>query len=395
MTRPFWSCKRRIRASAGRGVPALTPQDVAALYGFGDLHSRGIYGQGQRMGFVEFARPSATDDRLFWTRYSIRPDLNRPAQTVEIDLPRSDPGALGETDLDLQYAGALAPGAELIVYLISDTGDASAFMGRLYDALARAAADGCRVVSVSLGTGDAQAMAAGPIQTPGGVAWSDAAAFARALDDRIAADGLLVCAAAGDSGLYGGLPSGDTAPQAVWPASQGAVVAVGGSQLAAPGDVASGEEAWGGQTRDASAPGYNPANTLPTASGGGGGSAFVPCPPHQSDIGARLRQTPDVAAFAGPLTVVDLGTEVAVWGTSAAAPIMASLCLLCGQAMGRLPTQAELYAAARDVTAGNNMNDTLLAAALTQFAQAGPGYDLCTGAGTVVAGDLLRVMSQG
>jgi kumamolisin len=388
-----WSWKRRGRARASGIASALAPQDIVDLYGFGDLHARGIFGQGEKLGFVEFARPSASDDRAFWSRYSVRPELNRPARTVEIDLAQSDPGALGETDLDLQYAGALAPGAELVVYLIGDTGDAAAFMGRLYDAIARAAADGCRAISISLGTGDALAAAAGPILSPSGLLWPDPGSFAQALDDMIRGAGILVFAAAGDSGAYGAFPSGDLEPQAVWPASQAAVVSVGGTQLAAPGDTGGGEEAWGGQTADAAAPGYNPANTLPQASGGGGLSRFIAIPDDQT--GADMRQTPDISAFAGPLAVVDLGAEVAVWGTSAAAPIAASLCLLCGQAGGRLPTHAELYVAARDIAGGNNMNDALLAAGLPEFAAARPGFDLCTGAGTPSAAELLRVMSQG
>ena len=390
-----WSWKRRSRPGAAGLSAALTPQDLTQLYGLGDLYARGIFGQGSRIGFIEFARPSAADDTAFWSRYSVRPDLNRPARGVEIDLSPGDPGALGETDLDLQYAGALAPGADLVAYLIDDRGDAAAFMGRLYDALVRAAADGCRFVSISLGTGDAAAAAAAPIQSPSGSAWPNAEAYAQALDALITSNGMMVFAAAGDSGAYGGLPFHDLTPQPVWPATQGAVIAVGGTQLVTPGDVTSGEEAWGGQALDPEAPGYSQGNTLPAASGGGGTSQLHPVPAHQSALGAAMRQTPDLAAFAGPLTIVDLGREVAVWGTSAAAPIAASLCALCSQALGRAPTVTELYAAARDITSGNNMNDTLVREGLNDFAAAGSGYDLCTGAGSLTAADVMRAMSQG
>ncbi len=389
-----WSWKRRGRARAAAGAaPALTPQDIVRLCGLGDLHARGMFGQGQRIGFVEFARPSASDDRAFWARYSVRPDLNRAVRCVAIDMAAGDPGALGETDLDLQYAGALAPGAELIAYLVDDRGDDAAFMGRLYDAVHRAGADGCQILSISLGTGDAIAAAAGAVTCPSGFSWADPAEYAAALDGAIAAASMLVFAAAGDSGPYGGFPMGQMTPQAVWPASQGGIVGVGGTQLATPGEVAAGDQAWGGQSLDPVGPGYNPANTLPQASGGGGPSCFIPLPPQQSGLAGPNRQTPDIAAFAGPLTIVDLGSEVSVWGTSAAAPVMAAVCALCRQATGMLPTPAHLYQAARDVVAGNNSNDALMLAGLTEFAVAGPGFDACTGAGAVSAPDLLRVMN--
>lgn len=389
------SWKRRGRARVVGVGSALSPQDLVELYGLADLHARGVFGQGLRIGFVEFARPSESDDRAFWARYSVKPELNRPVRTVPVGVPAGDPGALGETDLDLQYAGALAPGAELIAYLIDDQGTDAAFMGRLYDAVLAAAADGCQILSISLGTGDAMAAAAGPISSGDGGSWNDPASYAAALDEAIAGAGMLVVAAAGDSGLYGGFPLGQSTPQAVWPASQGAIVAVGGTQLAGPGNVGSGAQAWGGQSLDPAAGGYNPANTLPQASGGGGPSCFIPLPAHQAGFGGPWRQTPDVAAFAGPLTIVDLGSEVTVWGTSAGAPIVAAVCALCRQAAGALPTQAQLYGAATDVLAGNNTNDALLLTGLTEFAVAEPGYDACTGAGSVAAPDLLRVMSMG
>lgn len=388
-----FSLKRRGRPLAVAPASVLNPRAVAELYQLGELHGRGIFGQGQRIGFIEFARPSASDDATFWRSHSLNPALNRPVQTVEIDVAPSDPGALGETDLDLQYAGALAPGAELRAYLVSDRGDLPTFLGQVYDALSRAAADGFKIVSISLGAGDRGVGAAGAIRSPAtGQAWADVASYCRALDELIARQGLLVFASAGDSGAYGGFGSGDAAVQAVWPASQGAIVAVGGTQLATPGDLASGEQAWGGQTLEPEAPGFNRSNTLPQASGGGGASSFLPAPARQEALGADRRQTPDVAAFSGPLTIVDLGRETAVWGTSASAPITAAVCALVAQSAGRLPTPEQLYAAGSDVAAGNNTNDALMQAGLNVFYEATAGFDLCTGAGVLRAPALLAVL---
>ena len=368
--------------------PALTPADVAGLYHLERFHAQGIYGQGLRIGFVEFALPSSRDDAAFWSRYSLCPGLNTPARATLLPRMHPDPSGLGETDLDLQYAGALAPGAELRVYVVDDRLPLAGFLPALWGALRAAAADGVRIVSISLGGGDAEVARSGAITDPGGGAsWADATAFAAALDDWVRAHGMLCFVSSGDNGAYAAFPS-DMAVQASWPATQGAFIAVGGTQLAVPGDPASGEEAWGGQTGDPTAPGYTAANTLGQASGGGGASVFVPAPGHQAGLATTARTTPDVAAFAGPLVVVDRGTETPVWGTSASAPIVAAIAALYRQATGRDLDHPLLYGSARDVTAGNNWNDALAQAGLTAFAAAAPGYDACTGMGTPDAAGL-------
>ncbi len=382
------SSYRLRRAVAGVGTPALRPDDIARLYHLDRFHARGIYGQGQRIGFVEFALPSSRDDALFWSKYSLRPELNTPARAVLLPRSRSSPAALGETDLDLQYAGALAPGAQLKAYVIDGGAPLASFPPLLWGALRAAAADGIRVVSISLGAGDADIGGCGPITDPiSGTGWPDARTFCSELDAWIRAQGMLCFVSAGDSGAYAAFPA-DSRVQASWPATQAAVIAVGGTQLAVPRDAASGEQAWGGQTLDPSAPGYDASNTLPLASGGGGASAFLPAPDCQLPLGVTFRMTPDVAAFAGPLVVVDRGTQIPVWGTSASAPIVAAIATLYGQATGRILDHTALYAGARDVTTGNNYNDSLLRAGLGAFAVAGPGFDECTGMGVPDAASL-------
>ena len=376
------SFRRRLRAQTAN-VPALVPADVATLYRLDRFHGQGLYGQGESIAFVEFTLPSARDDAAFWGKYSLRPDLNQPARATIMRGARSTPAGLGETDLDLQYAGALAPGAVLKAYVVDASAPMAEFPMQLWAALRAAAKDGMRIVSISLGGGDLALSEAGAIADPvGGRSWPDAAAFAADLDAWVKQAGLLCFVSAGDSGAYSAYPQ-DPRVQASWPATQGAFIAVGGTQLAVPGDVTSGEQAWGGQGDDPSGPGYNMANTLPQASGGGGPSAFVPTPGYQAALGASARRTPDISAFAGPLTVVDRGAEVPVWGTSASAPILAAVAALYHQATGRWMDHNVLYAAAADITAGNNYNSSLLRAELTTFATAGPGFDDCTGAGAL------------
>ena len=363
------------------GGPALTPATLAGLYGLDAFYQHGLYGQGETIGFLEFTLPDQRDDAAFWGKYSLQPQLNRPATARILPAGRSSPADLGETDLDLQYAGALAPGARLAVYVLDAGAGLPEFMCAFRRALQAAVADGIRIVSVSLGAGDLQAAEAGEIVDPvTGESWPDPSTFAADMDDWITAAGVVCFVAAGDSGLYAGFP-GDTRVQASWPATQQAVVAVGGTQLAEPGYPGSGEEAWGGQTLDPRLPGYNPSNTLPQASGGGGASAFIPPPARQGGLRASWRLTPDIAAFAGPLTIVDRGVEMSVWGTSAAAPIAAAIAALYHQATGQFLDHALLEQTTRDITSGQNLNSALLQAGLEEYAAAAPGFDLCTGLG--------------
>ncbi len=378
---------RKRRASPG-GVTPLSPADVAQLYHLDAFYQQGHYGQGESIGFVEFALPSARDDSAFWATSSMRPDLNRPAAATVMPGARSTPSALDETDLDLQYAGALAPGARLHAYVVDASSPLDGFLPALWGAVRAAAADGCHIVSISLGAGDLDIGALGPISDPAtGRQWADAGSYAQDLDRWLTDQGVFCFVSAGDSGAYSGFPL-DPRVQASWPATQAACIAVGGTQLAVVGDVTSGEQAWGGQTLDPAAPGYNQSNTLPQASGGGGASSFVATPLYQSHLGLGTRTTPDVAAFAGPLQIVDRGSRISIWGTSASAPITAAIAALYHQATGSWLTHDALYRAARDITQGENTNSELLLAGLTSFDAAGPGYDRCTGAGVPDAAHL-------
>jgi subtilase family serine protease len=378
----------RTLVMAQAAATPLLPQDVAALYNLDVFYSRNMYGQGESIAFVEFCAPKASDDASFWSQYSLSPSLNKAVKTVDPSGAASEAAALVETDLDLQYAGALAPGAALTAYVVDGSLALGPFTSALWQVLVAVAKSGTRIVSISLGAGEIDVAAAGPFVDPtSGTSYADFASFAQALDDWIAAQGLLVFVAAGDSGAYASYPD-DDAVQASWPAVQAGAIAVGGTQLQTPGDTTSGEEAWGGQTVDPSAPGYNTANTLPQASGGGGPAIYVSAPPYQAALGVATRQTPDVAAFAGPLLVVNDGQGVEVWGTSAAAPITAAIAALYHQSTGKWLNQTALYQAARDITTGSNTNSALLQAGLMAIDYAGVGYDLCTGAGAPDAAGL-------
>lgn len=371
------------------GSQILRPRDIAALYQLHPLYAKGWKGQGVHIGFVEFCRPNQPDDQMFWAGESLDPALNTPVNVVDVDASASDPHALSETDLDIQYVGALAPGAKLTAYLISDRGSVEAFMGQMYDAVNQAISDGVQILSISLGTGDRLVAGAGAISAAH-KSWSGQTPYLNDFDALITSNRLMAFVAAGDSGAYGGLPFGDNRPQPIWPAIQSSVISVGGTQLAIPGDLTSREEAWGGQTLDPAGPYFNRSNTLPHASGGGGVSSLAPAPFYQSHLGYSGRATPDISAFSGPLQIIFQGNAMSIWGTSAAAPIAAAVAALILQGTGHILTHHDLYAHARPVTSGNNWNNQLAQMHLDTVFTSQSGYSLCTGQGTLAAGAFLQ-----
>ena len=116
------------------------------------------------------------------------PGSRRSPWTVPATDPASTRAADGEVRLDLEVIGAVAPGAELLVYFapMTDRG--------FVDAVTTAVFDPRRPSIISISWGDAEAN------------WTEQARFA--LDDAFhaaAALGITVCAASGDAGWKDGV----------------------------------------------------------------------------------------------------------------------------------------------------------------------------------------------
>lgn len=200
-------------------------------------------------------------------------------------------GADGEVALDLEIIAAVAPGAKQRLYQCPNTDQG------FLDGINQAVADGCDFVSISWGGPESQ--------------WAPAtmqafdAAFAAAR-----AKGVLVFVASGDSG-----PDDGTRGRTVdFPSSSPHVVGCGGTRLVLDSSGArASETVWDD-------------NALDDASGGGVSTVFPG------------RKVPDVAANADPVTgyavVVDGQTGV-IGGTSAAAPLLAGMCAVVKQVLGK------------------------------------------------------------
>lgn len=348
-------------APAAAPSTSYSPPDLARVYEFpeGD-------GAGTRIAVLELGGGYRTEDL---DAYFSGLGLTTPTVTaVGVDGAGNSPGAAdgadGEVMLDLEVAGALAPGAELVVYFAPNTDRG------FLDALSEAVHADPTPAAVSISWG-------GPEDT-----WTEQArtAFDDALADA-AALGVTVTVAAGDNGSGDGVQDG--AAHADFPAASPHALACGGTSLhARPDGTVDSEVVWNGRG----------------ATGGGVSSAF-PTPSWQEGVGVPDRPgggsgrgVPDVAAVADPATGYRVrvdGADQVIGGTSAVAPLWAALVarLVAARGSGLGLLQPRLYAGAaagtspqgfRDITEGDNGDYA-----------AGPGWDACTGLGVPV-GTALR-----
>jgi kumamolisin len=108
------------------------PSDFAAHYGLDGLYQKGANGAGQTIAIVTLAALDPGAPQYYWQNVAHIPNTGR---TVTVDNVDGGPGApsdasgSGETDLDVEQSGGLAPGANVIVYQAPNTdyGFADAF----------------------------------------------------------------------------------------------------------------------------------------------------------------------------------------------------------------------------------------------------------------------------
>ncbi len=356
---------RRFRGPLAEAA-TVTPTALAAAYEF----PAGTDGTGQCIGLVELGGGYRTADLA---TYFGGLGLAVPSVTdVSVDGAANAPtgsadGPDGEVALDLELAGALAPGARIAVYFAPNTDQG------FLDALTTAVHDTANrpdVVSISWG---------GPEPS-----WTAQAmqALSSAAEDA-ASVGVTVTAASGDQGASDGEPTGTLAVD--FPASSPFVLGCGGTKLELSAGAIASEVVWDDLATDGGAT-------------GGGVSAVFALPSYQSGAhvpsgpnGGTGRGVPDVAGDAAPETgfaiVVD-GATVALGGTSAVAPMWAALVARWAQALGAPvgDVHAALYSAGaagafHDVTDGSNGGYS-----------AGPGWDPCTGLGSPNGSGLLAAL---
>ncbi len=354
---------------ASTSVVGLTAAKVRTAYGIDSVSFNGVVGNGAGQTIAIIDAYDAPNIAADLHAFDLAMGLSDPSLTVIKQTGTGlDPSGAGnswalETSLDVEWAHAVAPGANIVLFEAK-----SASYTDLFAAIdsARNYA-GVSVISMSWGGSETSTIAStynSHFTTPAGHT------------------PITFFASSGDNGAYN---SGGTTKAVGYPSVSANVVSVGGTRLAvdSAGNYIS-ESGWGSGTSSGSSGGS-----------GGGISKYAVKPSWQSSVtqSATFRTVPDVAFLADPFSgaaVYDSydspsGPWLQIGGTSLAAPMWAGVMAIVDQ--GRVlnglqpldgPTQTlpMLYSLSssdfHDITTGNN-----------GFA-AGPGYDLVTGRGTPI-----------
>ncbi len=372
------------------GSHYLAPEDFATIYNIGPLYQAGFDGAGQSIAVVGRSDFSLSDIRAFRARFNLPPNDPRL-----VPYGTRDPGFTDdevETILDLEWAGAIAPQAT-IHYVYGPSVETAI--------LAAVSLNVAPVLSISYGNCEIDF----------------SRSFYRAVGQQANAQGITILAASGDAGAAGcdrqlsePLATRGQAPD--WPAALPEVTGVGGTQFVeGTGNYWSATNSPNSGSALSYIPeaAWNESDATGLISGGGGASKFYPRPAWQTGPGVpddNSRHVPDIAlssALHDAYAVNFQGGFAAVGGTSAAAPAMAGIVALLNQyqvgkgfqeqpGLGNINPQ--LYrlaqsapAAFHDVTTGDNIvpcaqgsPDCLSG---TFGYQAGPGYDMATGLGSL------------
>ncbi|WP_273367206.1 S53 family peptidase [Alicyclobacillus herbarius] len=181
--------------STATGIPGdYTVGDTAQMYDVNPLYQKGITGKDQTIGIVTLADFEPSDAYTYWDAIGLKYKPNRITQ-VHVDGGgelSSDAGS-GETTLDVEQSGGLAPDAHILVYDAPNT-DAG-FIDAFYKAVSDNQADS---LSVSWGLPEIFYNAA----LNGGVDYtSELKAFHQVFMEA-AVQGQSMFAASGDAGAY-------------------------------------------------------------------------------------------------------------------------------------------------------------------------------------------------
>jgi kumamolisin len=337
---------------------SYNPDDIAAMYDY----PAGKTGKGQCIALIELGGGYRTADlHAYFNGLKIQvPSVKAVSVDGAANNPGTADGADGEVMLDIEVAGAVSPGAKIVVYFApnTDQGFLDAITAAIHDK-----SNHPNVISISWG---------GPE-----VNWTQQAltSYDQAFQSA-AALGITVTVAAGDSGSSDGVNDGEA--HADFPASSPNVLACGGTTITTKGNQIISEVVW---------------NEASGGATGGGISEVFPLPPYQKNAkvppsvnpGNHIgRGLPDAAANADPNSGYNIrvdGNNLVIGGTSAVAPLMAALITLINENNGSDAgfIHPKIYANPKpfkDITSGNN--DTV---AGNIGYSAGKGWDACTGWG--------------
>jgi kumamolisin len=172
------------------------PSDFAARFGVDPLYEKGADGAGETIGIVTLAAYDPGSAQYFWQKVAGVPSTGR---TVTVDNVDGGPGApsdaagSGESDIDVEQSGGVAPGANVIVYQAPNTDPG--FIDAFFTAASQNIAD-----TLSTSWGEAETVVAAEA-----AAGEETPAYEAAFDEaflELADQGQSAFDAAGDAGAY-------------------------------------------------------------------------------------------------------------------------------------------------------------------------------------------------
>jgi subtilase family serine protease len=422
--------------SSQTGSVFFAPGDIKVAYDVNPLYSGGIDGSGQSISVIGQSAISVSDIENFQNAAGLPqkdPTLVLVPGTGSSTVASG--GDEGESDLDVEWSGAMAPGADILFVYSGSSTNFNAFDAMQYAVDERLSP----IISISYGACETALNG-----------FSLESVFQQA-----ATQGQTIIAASGDEGATG--CSGDTNGLTIaqqfalavdYPASSPFVTAVGGTEITAANSVSTNSTYWAAQGSSdilSSAKTYIPeiawndnSSQFGLSSSGGGPSALFAKPSWQTGVAGipsdSKRDVPDVALYSSPgfPGYLFCTSDQSDWnttspplqqascnsgfrdsasqdltvagGTSFAAPIFAGMIALINQKRGyvsgqglinstlyTLASNSTTYASAfHDVTTGNNKCNagSTYCGTTTGGYSAGTGYDQVTGLGSVDANNL-------
>jgi subtilase family serine protease len=331
-----------------------TPPMIQAAYNLNQLYKAGLDGRGQTIGLLEFCGSTTIeqDANAFAARFGLPPLTSATFAVISIPIlsPCGDAGDI-ETSLDVEWAHAIAPGANINVL------QAPSFSFIDMDEVEFTAVNYGLATVISGSIGSPEYFLPGSlIQTQGLI--SEIAAVA----------GISANFASGDDGDY----SIVEAPTVSSPASSPFSTAVGGTSLALNADNSIQWQAgWGNSVSEIAQQGtiFDPPSAGFSGGAGGGPSncaiqipntlGLIECssgwpkPAYQKKLPGKVRLLPDIAWLADPYTGVVIEVSApgvfppqvfeVIGGTSAATPMFSALWAIANQAAGGPLGQAAPY----------------------------------------------------
>jgi hypothetical protein len=355
--RRFVSFRPSLDVLETRVLLSFNPNQIRHAYGFDRVGFEDSThalvagdGTGQTIAIVDaFDDPNiASNLATFDSQYGLPapPTFTKVNQTGGTTYPPPNTGWAREIALDVEYAHAMAPGADIL--LVEATNNSP---GNLNAAVQYAANHGAVAVSMSYG--------------------SPEFAGETSQDSVFTHAGVTYLSATGDGGAPG-----------IYQAFSPNVVAVGGTSLVLSGGNYSSESGWSGS--------------------GGGISQYETQPSYQVGVvtqSSNRRTIPDLSFVANPSTGVIVYDTYGgsgfytVGGTSAATPIMAGLTAIVDQGRSYLFGRTSYY--------GRDFLNALYALPQSDLHEiltgnngfpAGPGYNLVTGRGTAIVDRFVSAM---